>query len=343
MRKAAVLALLTPVFVLAGVIGAPGDHSGHGPVINTSLLPARQPGFVEPRVRMARKVAVETPTLQTTGSFRIFCGFSHMGFIDPIVYPGQRDKSHLHAFFGNSDTDEKTTAESIHGGSASTCVGGTVNRSAYWVPSVIDTAFGAPVAPAKALIYYKTGYNGVRPEHITLMPAGLRMIAGDAKNAAPRGAYEFKCIGDGVEQMASKSIPDCPAGSELWAEVAFPQCWNGVDLDSADHKSHMSYTRPRPDLPDGFTQYKDKRWCPETHPYPVPEIRIIAIYDVKASTASWRLASDMYDASLPAGYSMHADWFNGWNQADLDTFTVLCLRASKDCHANVLGDGRVLF
>lgn len=54
--------------------------------------------------------------------------------------------------------------------------------------------------------------------------------------------------------MPDKSYLDanCPNGLRL--ELAFPSCWNGQDVDSDDHKSHMAY----PDLvqdgncPEGF-------------------------------------------------------------------------------------------
>ena len=56
----------------------------------------------------------------------------------------------------------------------------------------------------------------------------------------------------------------------------------------------------------------------------------------------WRLASDSYDRNLPAGYSSHADWFNGWDPEIMKTFVELCDRRSVDCHGNLLGDGREL-
>ena len=36
------------------------------------------------------------------GAFRIPCAYSHMAFNDPIVYPGQPGRAHLHTFFGNT-------------------------------------------------------------------------------------------------------------------------------------------------------------------------------------------------------------------------------------------------
>jgi len=42
------------------------------------------------------------------------------------------------------------------------------------------------------------------------------------------------------------------------AELQFPDCWNGKDLDSTDHKSHMAY--------------RSGSKCPPTHPVPVAQV-----------------------------------------------------------------------
>jgi hypothetical protein len=127
---------------------------------------------------------------------------------------------------------------------------------------------------------------------------------------------------------ASSSIPDCLAGDELWQTVSFPQCWNGRDLDASDHVSHMAY-------PTGAG-------CPATHPVAIPEITFNIVYPVGEAGAPrhWRLASDTYDANLPAGYSSHTDWFNGWQPDIARSWVARCLRPAVDCHSHLLGDGR---
>ena len=84
--------------------------------------------------------------------------------------------------------------------------------------------------------------------------------------------------------------------------------------------------------------------CPATHPVAVREITTNILYTVKdvAAPARWRLASDSYDASLPAGYSAHADWFNGWKPQFMDTFIKNCDQPAKDCHAHLLGNGQLM-
>src|SRR6478752_5197313 len=72
------------------------------------------------------------------GTFRIPCAYSHMAYDDPIVFAGSPGASHLHVFFGNTSVDANSTQQSLDAG-GSTCRGGTANRSAYWMPAMIDT------------------------------------------------------------------------------------------------------------------------------------------------------------------------------------------------------------
>jgi hypothetical protein len=301
------------------------------PSIDTARIPVGSQGVATDLV----VATSETPSVSGdgTGAFRTVCDFSHMAFDDPIVYPGQPGKSHLHAFFGNTGTNANSTAASIANTGNSTCRGGTINRSGYWAPAIIDTLDGTPVTPQSMVIYYKTGYNGVRPGDIKPLPQGLRMIAGDSKNSGPYqwgGPAHFACIepvsGTGP---STQNVPTtCPTGNAIWAAVTFPQCWDGINLDSPDHKSHMSYP-----VNGG---------CPSTHRVAVPEITVNVLYsvtDMKA-LARWRLASDTYDPSIPAGYSSHADWFNGWKAQFMDAFVQNCDQPPKDCHAHLLGNGQ---
>ena len=92
------------------------------------------------------------------------------------------------------------------------------------------------------------------------------MLAGDMtrtsydENNLADKAVSFKCLDyQGVSEV-SNTFPtnNCPDG--LRAQVVFPSCWDGVNLDSDDHKSHMSY-------PLGTNA--DSGDCPDTHPIKV--------------------------------------------------------------------------
>src|SRR5215204_5259145 len=88
------------------------------------------------------------------GAFRFICNASHNKYDDPIVYPGQAGKSHLHTFFGNTTANASSTYESLRSAGDSSCQGGPLNRSAYWVPSML-TGAGKVVMPDYVSVYYK--------------------------------------------------------------------------------------------------------------------------------------------------------------------------------------------
>ena len=62
--------------------------------------------------------------------------------------------------------------------------------------------------------------------------------------------------------------------------ITFPTCWDGVNLDSADHKSHMSYPIEG-SITDRFDYDGGK--CPDTHPVKVPQVMYEVIWDVSYS------------------------------------------------------------
>lgn len=263
----------------------------------------------------------------THGAFRIVCEFSHMAADDPIVYPGQPGRSHLHAFFGNTAANAHSTPQSIAQSGNTSCQGGTVNRTGYWVPAVIDTRTGAPVPPTASMFYYKPGYDGVPAAKIQALPSGLRMIAGDPTNSTPpSNRVRFSCHRNA--NLVGPSFVNCPAGDELVLSVEFPQCWDGVNLDSPDHKSHMAYA---------------SEGCPTTHPVALPLITFNIHVPVTEpnQVLNWRLSSDNYRG--PPGYSMHADWMNGWKPSVMAIWLRHCIHEGWDCRANLLGDGTTLY
>ena len=268
------------------------------------------------------------------GQARIVCTPSHMSNDDPIVYPNQQGAAHHHTFFGNASVNYKTNPSTLSSVGNGTCQGGTANRSAYWVPSMIDTATKTPIAPWHGVWYYKTGYT-VPHKLITAPPEGLRIIAGNSKSAVTQddGIVWFSCTngnGDGIG-VYTDHIPACTKGKILGTHVRFPQCWDGKNLDSPDHKSHMAYAS---------SNYPTANRCPTTHPVPIPELSLNIRYKVNTNdTSSWRLASDNYTASgQNAGNSSHADWIMGWDKTSMDSIIKNCLNAGKDCDTGGLGN-----
>jgi hypothetical protein len=231
------------------------------------------------------------------GIFLSVCQPSHVASDDPIVHPGDPGASHQHEFFGNVTTDADSTYRSLRAG-ATTCRI-AADTAAYWVPSLY--ADGERVAPIKVNAYYLSGRGRGR---IVAFPAGLKVIAGNGEATAPQALTitGWKCSG---AQLAGLSADPktCPAGTHDVLVIRFPDCWNGKDLDSADHRSHMAY---------GV-----RGVCPTDYPVRVPRLSLNVHYDLPNTTG----------LSLASGsiYSAHADFFNAWNQAALARLVLLNL------------------
>lgn len=276
------------------------------------------------------------------GAFRLSCPPSHMSFDDPIVYPGVQGAAHHHTFFGNDSVRHNSNLMEFDATGGSTCSGGIANRSAYWVPSMIDTSTGRAIVPASIQVYYKKGYNAIPAASIQMFPRGLRMIAGEPMRSTPPDQWTtytyFGCEVGGAPGGAA--MPVCtanptlvdpqwsPFANALFVTLIFPNCWNGTDLDSPDHKSHMAYS-------GGGT-------CPASHPVPLTQITYNVWYrmGINEDNRHWRLSSDMHPTVT--GYSMHGDWVNGWSPDIERAWLDNCVRSSRDCTSNNLGDGRNL-
>ena len=331
-----------PIVVAAALTTSASSPSMVGMVtVDATRIPAALNGIATLNVANTDEVAPAG-----AGAFRTVCTFAHMSFDDPIVFPGQPGRSHLHTFFGNTGANANSTPESLRSTGNSTCRGGIANRSAYWVPTMIDTLDNTPIVADEISVYYKNGEldaTQVRP-----IPTGLRMIAGDPTASAPHPdvfSMRWKCIGgpNNENDQYQLSIPNCDVGAQVFQEIFFPQCWDSVNLDAPDHMSHMSY-------PVQVKNDNDPRgWfhpeCPVTHPVILPQISFNVMYTVKAKDAPlhWRLSSDNYDRSKPAGYSSHGDWFNGWKGDISDAWAKNCIESLKDCHSHLLGDGRMIY
>lgn len=300
-----------------------GVQPGNQPRYNVASIPAPARGSSTYDVGGTGQWPYQTPG-ETSGAFRTRCDMSHFNRDDSLVYPGQVGRAHLHMYFGNTGSNANSTPESIRTSGNSTCRGGIANRSTYWVPAVIDTASGDVVRMAYADVYYKTGYLGVRNEDVKPLPQGLRMIAGDmTRSTAPpeETFFRFACGG----RHGSSMPTGCTSGT-VEISISFPQCWDGRNLSAPDQKSHMAYA---------------SKGCPASHPVALPEIAYIMHFEIPAgsNTSNWRLASDNYVGGR-GGYSMHADWINGWDVTLPPIWTSLIINKGLSGGSHMIGDGR---
>ena len=351
-----VLAAIAAIAALSAV-PAPGQsgplHAGPDPVLAPTLdgLPEIASNF-DRAAQIERDPSPVHPAIDgVVGAFRFICQPGQLNWDDPIVYPGRAGASpHLHQWFGNASGNAFSTYRSLRTGGQSSCMG-PLNRSAYWMPAMLD-GHGRVIRPDWISIYYKRVPAGA-PDcgpggaHCRRLPRGLRYVFGfDTRRMGERQPenliFHWKCVTPqntlrgGLEPRFDRL--DCPAGNALMVTLASPDCWDGRRLDSADHRSHI--------VQQELSQYDGRTHCPGSHPFLVPQFTIGAVYTVAAGERiqDWYLSSDRMAGMppMPPGSTFHADWYGGWDDPTLRTWTANCIDRVLSCSAGALGDGTIM-
>lgn len=270
-------------------------------VLVATLLPAAAQDNSEAEPRPAGPLAELLQRLRErnrpapTGHFASRCIHSHFGEDDPIVFPDQPGASHLHEFFGSRDTDAFSTPDSMRA-EDTTCVV-TGDTAAYWVPALYDD--GRLITPAGLSAYHVPA--GKDPSTIQPFPADLQVIAGPATDEG--NPVRWVCRDAGTRTPPSTEVPDCEGGTMVQI-IHFPDCWDGVNLDSEDHRGHMAYSTAGA--------------CPDSHPVPTPRLRLHVRFPG---------ADGGEDLTLSSGgpETAHADFVNAWDQQVLEELVEECI------------------
>lgn len=248
--------------------------------------------------------AVVDPDSGRRGSFGVVCPYSHRNEDDPIVFPGAHHASHLHEYFGATRVDAHTTWQDLES-MPNTCLS-MGDLSSYWAPALL--ADGNPVTPIEMAVYLRTPENA-DPEEIVPPPNGLQLISirhgwTCARNDAP-----------------SSSMPTCPKSAITRLLLEYPDCWDGKNLTSEDHFSHMAVS----------AQGK----CPNSHPVHIPEMATEVRYQL-SGTHSYEFSSGPLDTA-------HADSIIVWNRKVIEREIRSCLKRRVNCDLTwftALGDSQ---
>ncbi|GAB6897166.1 DUF1996 domain-containing protein [Kineosporia succinea] len=298
-------------------VSDPADHDMPGMVKAPAYNPNLDPGESDTVSPAVKGIAPEHafnpgPSVSTHHEFQANCYMSHHEADDPIVYPGMAGASHMHTFMGSDDTNAKSTTASLKAGGTSCITPG--DRSGYWHPSIYN-GDQLVTTQYKQTIYYKSGVSDYRT--VRAFPQGLRYVVGSPTQTKEEfenhpGTVEGWECGDSANNF---EIPDhCREGSYLNIRMQAPSCWDGVHLDSADHKSHMAY----PVVED------NRRVCPSTHPVAVPMVEFKMAFNVSGDMSKVRLSSG-------TDWSWHYDFFNGWDAPTLAALVEHCINGGLQC------------
>ncbi|KAJ8461929.1 hypothetical protein ONZ45_g18114 [Pleurotus djamor] len=172
-----------------------------------------------------------------------------------------------------------------------------------------------------------------KPGTTTAFPDDFRMLSGDPMlrtydaSSHAQQAVTFLCLDFNGVTTRHNEIPakNCPSG--IRSQVNFPSCWDGKNVDSPDHKSHVAYQANGPDSGG----CKDPKF-PVVLPRIFNEIYWSTnAFDNVRSQAKNPSQPFVFSNGDPTGYGYHGDFFNGWDSGVLQ-------KAVDGCNCNIYGD-----
>ncbi len=168
--------------------------------------------------------------------------------------------------------------------------------------------------PAKVDLTFTSG--GAR--RVVAMPKFLRVLYGDAKQTTngPANARPSWTCG-GFEDRLTELYPICPRGSKVTRVHSFPNCWDGKNTDSANHRTHIVFSDRNGKCPRGFKN--------------VPQLRITLAYDIPPEIqADGHYAVDAFAQEKHNPRSDHDDFANVMSQRLMNQL-VKCVNSGKRC------------
>ena len=207
---------------------------------------------------------------------RLSCGnILTIGRVDPIISPGAITSNHVHTVYGGSGFSPTVSYADLVASKCATCQL-VEDNSVYWFPTLYyhnvttNTYTSVEQSPPGAAIYYLQ--RRFQPdEQIVAFPPGFRMIAGSMTRRVPYtindtnfvSPVNYVCLNYNTVSSQSDSFPNVTCEDGLRAQLSFPSCWDGVNLDSPTHTSHVSYA---------VTENLNSGPCPASHPVRIPAL-----------------------------------------------------------------------
>lgn len=299
------------------------------------------------------------------GAFRFVCRHTNLATDDPTVFYQHAGMSHLHDQTGVNGWNASSNYGNLRqGGGGSGCndVAGAdknqaesswaANRTPYWQPALLDGK-GNVIEVDFIEVYYKRRAstdpvvsdptNAQYEGKAVPLPNGIKYMFGafpDNSAAAPDTAFDYQCTsgasgngyGSGMTFADAISCAKAHSDGSLTVRGDGPSCWDGVNLDSADHRSHLAYAK-----------YGDWGYlkCDAQHPYVIPTYTYAAYYTILPSdTGDIHWSSDEMDNTKPRGWSFHVDYGPAaWDPTVQAMWTNNCIEKLLSCTSGNLGNG----
>ncbi|WP_405675304.1 DUF1996 domain-containing protein [Streptomyces canus] len=288
--------------------------------------------------------AAQAPPAQgdaSRGTFVTSCGVNANGLFNSdnvIVAPGVSNGAHhFHDYIGNQSNTAFASDQDLANAETS-CVDQGDKSTYYW--PVIRLQNGTQEQDANSPGGGIEGNAGqiVTPKEVTLtfvgnprskvtaMPRLLRIITGDAKafvNGTANANASWSCTGFEDRQLKDK-YPLCPQGSDVVRTFKFQSCWDGRNIDSANHRTHVAFAQNDGTCPNGFKA--------------IPQLVQRIVYDVDAPSlndggrTTPLFAVDSFPEQLHKPVTDHGDFINVFDE-NLMNEMVGCINDGRQCGA----------
>jgi hypothetical protein len=205
---------------------------------------------------------------------------------------------------------------------------GTQERDANSPGGGIEGNAGQIVTPKDVTLTFV----GNARSTVTEMPRLLRIITGDAKafvNGPANANASWSCTGFEDRQLKDK-YPLCPSGSDVVRTFHFQSCWDGRNIDSANHRTHVAFAAPDGSCPEGFRA--------------IPQLVQRIVYDVDAPSlddggrTTPLFSVDSFPEQLHKPVTDHGDFINVFDEG-LMRQMVGCINEGRQCGAGQGGGG----